>query len=175
MEQRYDYLVKLAAVITLVVGCHLVLKPFLTATLFAAVICVTTWPLYLRLLRIMKDRQIIAALVMTVALTCLVILPLALVAYNLADNVTAFYNEIKLAIELGSVNAPDWLHNIPLVGSSTHEYWQLITTSQRDMDALIKRLLEPTKNFMLAGGLFLGQGVVERFRTCVFSTVDLFI
>ena len=161
MEQRYDYLVKLAAVITLVAGCFLVLKPFLTATLFAAVVCVTTWPLYLRLLHVMKGKKIIAALVMTVALSLLVILPLALVAYNLADNITAFYNEIKLAIELGPIIAPDWLINVPLVGSSAHDYWQLIATSQSDMDALIKRLLEPTKNYMLAGSIFLGQGVLE--------------
>ena len=161
MEQRYDYIVKLAAVVILVAGCFLVLKPFLTATLFAAVVCVTTWPLYLRLLHIMKDRRIVAALVMTVALTCLVILPLALVAYNLADNVTIIYNEIKSAIELGSIDAPEWLKNIPLVGNSAHEYWHLIATSQHDLDALIKRLLEPTKNFMLAGGFFLGQGVIE--------------
>lgn len=161
MEQRFDFLVKLAAVVTLVAGCFLVLKPFLTATLFAAVVCVTTWPLYLRLLHVMKGMNTIAALVMSVALTCLVILPLALVAYNLADNVTAIYNEIKSAIELGPIAAPEWLKNIPLIGNSAHDYWLLISTSQHDMDALIKRLLEPTKNFMLAGGFFLGQGVVE--------------
>jgi predicted PurR-regulated permease PerM len=161
MEQRYDYFVKLAAVVTLIVGCFLVLKPFLTATLFAAVVCVTTCPLYLRLLHVMRGRKIIAALVMTIALTCLVILPLALVAYNLADNVTAFYNDIKSAIELRPIDAPKWLKNIPLIGNSAYEYWHLIATSQHDMDALIKRLLEPTKNYMLAGGIFLGLGVVE--------------
>ena len=161
MVQRYDYLVKLVAVVTLVAGCFLVLKPFLTATLLAAVVCVSTWPLYLRLLRIMKDRKVIAALVMTIALTCLVILPLALVAYNLADNVTSFYNEVKAVIELGPIDAPYWLKDIPLLGNVAHDYWHLLATSQQDMDAFIKRLLEPTKNYMLAGGIFLGQGVFE--------------
>jgi len=161
MEQRYDFIVKISAVIILLAGCYLVLKPFLTATLLAAVVCISTWTLYLRLLRKMNGHQNIAALIMTVTLSCLVILPLALVAYNLADNVTAFYNEIKTTIEFGPTDAPDWLKKIPIVGTSANDYWHLVTTSQHDLDELIKRLLEPAKNYMLAGGLFLGQGVME--------------
>jgi len=38
---------------------------------------------------------------MTSSLALVVILPLALVAYNLADNVTAFYDGIAQAIEAG--------------------------------------------------------------------------
>ena len=47
------------------------------------------------------------------------------------------------------------------MGATADEYWQLISTSQKDMDALIKRLLEPTKIFLQAGGILLGQGVIE--------------
>jgi len=161
MENRFEYFARLAAVLILVAGCFLVLRPFLTATLFAAVVCVSTWPLYLRLLRRMKGRRNIAALIMSFSLSFLVILPLAMVAYNLADNVTAFYNEIKLAVDLGPVAPPAWLKKVPIVGASVDEYWHLITTSQQDMDALTKHLLEPAKNFLLAGGIFLGQGVME--------------
>ena len=161
MEQRFDYYAKLAAVLILVGGCFLVLKPFLTATLLAAVVCVSTWPLYLRLLRKMNGQQTLAALLMTMTLSLLVILPLALVAYNLADNVTAFYNEIKMAVEFGPASPPAWLKDMPIVGTSAHEYWQLLASSKVEMDALTKRLLEPTKNFLLAGGIFLGQGVMD--------------
>ena len=161
MEKQFDYYAKLVATFILVAGCFLVLKPFLTATLFAAVVCVSTWPLYLRLLHLMKNRKNIAALIMTFSLSVLVILPLALVAYNLADNITSFYNEIKLAIQYGPMDAPSWLKDIPIVGTSISEYWHLLATSQKDMDALTNRLLEPTKNFLLAGGIILGQGVME--------------
>ena len=161
MEQRFDYYAKLTAVLILVGGCFLVLKPFLTATLLAAVVCVSTWPLYLRLLRKMNGQQTLAALLMTMTLSLLVILPLALVAYNLADNVTAFYNEIKMAVEFGPASPPAWLKDMPIVGTSAHEYWQLLASSKVEMDALTKRLLEPTKNFLLAGGIFLGQGVMD--------------
>ena len=161
MEQRIEFSAKLAAVFILVAGCFLVLRPFLTATLFAAVVCISTWQLYLRLLHRMKGRENLASLIMTSSLSLLVILPLALVAYNLADNVTAFYNSIKQAFEFGPIDAPAWLKEIPIIGKTANEYWHLIATSQPDMDALTNRLLEPAKNFLMAGGLFLGQGVLE--------------
>lgn len=50
-----------------------------------------------------------AALTMTLSLALLIILPLALVAYNLADNVTAFYDGIRQAVDNGPPEPPDWL------------------------------------------------------------------
>lgn len=161
MEKRFEYFAQLAVVFILVAGCFLVLRPFLAATLLAAVICVSTWPVYLWLLRRMKGRQNIAALSMTLSLALVVILPLALVAYNLADNVTAFYDGIKQAIEVGPPEPPAWLKGVPIVGAPVDAYWHLIATSREEMDALTKRLLEPAKTFLLSGGILLGRGVME--------------
>jgi len=141
-------------------GCFLVLRPFLAAILLALVACVSTWPLYLWLLRRMRGRQNIAAITMTLALALLVILPLALVAYNLADNVTAFYDWIRQAIEAGPPGPPAWLKEVPIVGKSADAYWHLIATNRQELVTLQNRLLEPTKSFLLAGGILLGRGVM---------------
>lgn len=161
MEKRFEYFAQLAAVFILVAGCFLVLRPFLAATLLAAVVCVSTWPLYFWLLHRLKGRQNIAALTMTLSLALVVVLPLALAAYSLADNVTAFYDEIKQAVEAGQLEPPVWLKTVPIVGESVDEYWHLIASSREEMLALVKRLLEPARNFLLAGGILLGQGVIE--------------
>lgn len=161
MEKRFEYFAQLAVMSILVVGCFLVLRPFLAAMLLAAVLCISTWPLYLRLLRRMKGRQNIAAFIMTLSLALVVILPLALVAYNLADNVTAFYEGVKQAVEAGPLEPPAWVKGVPIVGGSVDEYWHLLANSQEEMLALMKRFLESTKDFLLAGGIMLGQGVVE--------------
>jgi len=57
VEKRIEYFAHLAVVFMLVAGCFLVLKPFLAAMLLAAVMCVSTWPLYVWLLKRMKGRQ----------------------------------------------------------------------------------------------------------------------
>src|SRR3990167_6312619 len=160
MEKRFEYFAQLAVMSILVVGCFLVLRPFLAAMLLAAVLCISTWLPYLWLLRRMKGRQNIAAFIMTLSLALVVILPLALVAYNLADNVTAFYEGVKQAVEAGPLEPPAWVKGVPLVGGSVDEYWHLLATNQEEMLALVKRFLESTKDFLLAGGIMLGQGVV---------------
>ncbi len=161
MKKRFEDFAPLAAVLFLVAGCFLVLLPFLTAMLLAAVICISTWPLYVWLLRGMKGRQNIAALSMTLSLAITVILPLALVAYNLTDNVTAFYATIEQAIEAGPLEPPAWLKGVPLVGESADRYWHLLATNHDEVLALESRLLEPAKSFLLNGGILLGHGVME--------------
>lgn len=161
VEKRFEHYAQLFAVVILVAGCILVLKPFFTAILFAAVACTSTWPLYLWLLRRLKGRQSLAALTMTLSLVLLIILPMALVAYNLADNITALYDAIRIAMEAGPMKPPAWLTGLPLVGESIDVYWRQISASREEMVALARHLLEPTKNFLLAGGMVLGQGVLE--------------
>ena len=161
MEKRFEDYAHLAIIFILVAGCILVLRPFLAAMLFAAIVCISTWPLYQWLLRKMKNRQNIAALTMTLSLTLVLIFPLALVAYNLADNVAAFYDGVKQAVEAGTLQPPAWLKKIPLVGNPMDEYWTRIATSREEMVELAKRLLEPLRKFLLAAGILLGQGVLQ--------------
>jgi predicted PurR-regulated permease PerM len=161
VEKRSEYFVLLAAVFILVAGCVWVLLPFLTATLLAAVVCISTWPFYRWLSGKMKGRKNLAAFTMTLSLVHVVILPLALVAYNLADNVTSFYESSQQALDAGPPDPPTWLKGVPLVGAPADEYWRLLTTSKKAALALKQSLLEPTKNFLLDAGILLGQGVME--------------
>jgi len=124
VEKRFEYFAQLAVMFILVAGCFLVLRPFLAAMMLAAVACVSSWPLYLWLLRRMNGRQNIAAFTMTLSLVLVVILPLALAAYSLADNVTAFYDWIKQVVDSKSIiEPPAWLGTMPIVGESLDGYW----------------------------------------------------
>lgn len=161
MEKRFNHFAQLVAVLILAAGCLMVLRPFIAATLLAAVMCVSTWPLHLWLLHKLKDRQNIAALAMTLSLVLVIILPLALVAYNLTDNVSTFYNWIKQAVEAGAPDPPAWLKGVPIVGGNLDEYWHLLATNRGELITLEKNLFEPVKNFLLAGGSLLGQGVLQ--------------
>lgn len=161
MEKRIEYFARLAAVFILATGCFLVLKSFLAAALLAVVVCISTWPVYLWILHRVKGWRNVASLIMTLSLALGAILPLALVAYNLADNITAFYDVIKQTVEAGPTEPPTWLKGVPIVGEPLDAYWHLLATNHEELVALEKRLLEPTKNFLQAGGILLGQGVME--------------
>lgn len=161
VEERFNYFARLTTVLILATGCFLVLRSFLAATLLAIVVCISTWPVYLWILYRVKGWRNVASLIMTLSLALGVILPLALVAYNLADNVTVFYDVIKQTVEAGPIEPPAWLKGVPIVGESIDAYWHLLATNHEELLALEKRLLEPTKIFLQAGGILLGQGVME--------------
>ena len=113
VEKRFEYFAQLAVMFILVAGCFLVLRPFLAAILLAAVACVSTWSAYLWLVSKMKGRRNLAAMTMTLALVLLVILPLALTAYSLTDNVTAHSDAIKQKLNAGPIAPPVWLIKAP--------------------------------------------------------------
>lgn len=161
MQKRIEQLAQLAAVLILVAGCFFVMRPFLVATLMAAVVCISSWPLYDWLLRRFKGHRNWAAVSMTFALVLVVILPLALVAYSLSDNVMSIYGYLRELVQRGPIAPPAWLIQLPLIGTSVHDYWQLLATNQEEMSALTDRILEPAKGILIASGIMLGQGVAE--------------
>lgn len=162
MESRFrkNY-AQLAAVLLLALGCVYVLRPFLAAILFAAAVVISSWPLYQRLLVSLRGRRTLAALTMTLSLTLLVIIPIALVAYNLADDIARTFERAKAAIELGDVHPPAWLRQLPVVGGWLDQYLNGLVASREQMTELAKRMLEPARHALMSGGMILGGGVVQ--------------
>ena len=155
-----DY-AQLATVLLLALGCVYVLRPFLAAILFAAAVVISSWPLYQRLLARMRGRRTLAALTMTFSLTLLVIIPIALVAYNLADDVARMFEQVKAGIDAGDLQSPSWLRQLPLVGGWLDQYVSGLFASREQMTDLAKRMLDPARHFLMSGGLVLGGGVVQ--------------
>jgi len=162
MEQRIgrNY-TRIATVVLLSLGCLYVLKPFLPAILFAAAVVISSWPLYLRLLTAMHGRRTPAALTMTLSLTLLVIIPLAIVAYNLADDVATTFGQMRYSLEHGELLPPAWIRDIPFLGDTIDAYLRELVASREQMLALAQRMVEPARHWLLAGGLMLGTGVVQ--------------
>ncbi len=154
-------LASIAAITLLAIGCLYVLRPFLAAILFAAAVVISSWPLYLRLLARMNGRHTIAALTLTLSLLLVVILPIALVAYNLADDVGRLYDQLKTAVDTGHVEPPSWLRQLPLVGEWGDKYVRELVSSREQMMDLAKRMLEPARHYLLDGSILLGAGVAQ--------------
>ena len=47
--ERIDLIIRIVFMVVVAVGCYLVLEPFLTAILIAAVLAVVTWPVFNKL------------------------------------------------------------------------------------------------------------------------------
>jgi predicted PurR-regulated permease PerM len=161
MEKRFQPYSRLAAIVFLVIGCLYVLRPFLAGILFAAAIAISSWPLYQRLLDRLKGRRTLAAAVMTVSLILVILVPLSLVTWNIADSATHFYHGARDALESGGFEPPAWLRGLPVVGDAVDSYLRQILSSKEELVAVAKKYMEPARTFLLNSGIVFGSGVAQ--------------
>jgi predicted PurR-regulated permease PerM len=142
-------------------GTLLVLLPFVSAILWAVVLCFSTWPLYQRLLRLLGNRRTLASFLMSLAMILVVLLPFVVIGATLADNVTELNTATRNWISGGLPPPPAWLADVPVVGGRASDYWLSLTADREKLLADAQRLLQPFAGWMLKIGLVLGNGLVE--------------
>src|SRR5690349_20328372 len=111
---RIEQWVTLAGLAVLIAGCYLVLQPFLTAIIWAVVLCCTTWPTFMRLKQAMRGRIIVPALILTLAVAMVLLAPFFIVGVSLAQNANELLAEGKRFINEGPPDPPGWVAQIPL-------------------------------------------------------------
>jgi predicted PurR-regulated permease PerM len=157
MEKNLGWAVLLA----LMAGCLFVLRPFVSALLWAVVLSFTSWPVYRRLLSLLGNRRTLAALVMTLGMVLILLLPFLVVGLTLADNVKELTAATRHWIANGPPAPPEWLAKVPMVGTQAAEYWRNLAADTAKLWAEAQRFIEPLSLWLLKVGLALGGGVVE--------------
>jgi predicted PurR-regulated permease PerM len=142
-------------------GSLLVLLPFVTALLWAAVLCFTSWPLYVRLLRLFRQRHTLAALTMSLAMILVIVLPFTIVGATLAENVKELTTATRHWVDAGPPTPPAWLAKVPVVGERAMDYWQSLAADSARLWQEARRLIEPVSAGLLKVGLILGAGLMQ--------------
>ena len=75
-QQRIEQIVVIVLLVILAVGCIAVLRPFLSALLWALILSYSSWPLYSWLARRLGGRRTLPASVMTLLVAAIFIPPL---------------------------------------------------------------------------------------------------
>jgi predicted PurR-regulated permease PerM len=157
LEQTLGWAVLLA----LVAGCLIVLRPFVSALLWAVVLSFASWPVYRRLLSLLGNRRTLAALVMTLGMVLILLLPFLIVGMTLADNVKELTAATRHWIADGPPAPPEWLAKVPVVGAQATEYWRNLAADTAKLWKEAQRFIEPVSLWLLKIGLAMGAGVIE--------------
>lgn len=138
-------------------GCVVVLQPFFSALLWAAILVFTTWPVaeWLRV-RLRLGRAGAAAL-MVFLTAVVVLLPLALAAPGGAADVNHLRSVIDTTLRAGLPSAPRWVFEIPVVGGSLGD---LLNRWAADISA-VGESLKPYFGIVLEGALSLLLGIAQ--------------
>ena len=117
----------LRRLITVVVLAGLVLlgfnimDPFIVPLLWAGILAFVSWPAYEWLLRVLHGRAILAALLMTTAVSLAVIVPLAWLAVVLRLEIVQAYHEAERLLAGGGMQLPPMLMRLPWIGDQLRD------------------------------------------------------
>ncbi|MDR0234456.1 MAG: AI-2E family transporter [Zoogloeaceae bacterium] len=165
MQRNLQFLAQISLITLLILGCLSVLSPFLAAILFAAVICVTTWPLYARLYRLCGKRDTLAAAGMTLILIFGLLLPTLFLAMGLHSAVLMVVEIIRAWFKPGNGGIgyvfAEWLRELPYVGEHAFAYWQKISGNREEMQKILQSVLGPFQRFALNVITVVGNGVLQ--------------
>ena len=161
MEKRFEQIIQVAAIALLVIGCLMVLRPFLAAILSAAILCFSTWPVYEWLERKLMGRGWLAALVMTLLLLLVLVLLFVAVALSYADEILFFVELVCEMLADGLPNPPSWVASIPLVGESLDGAWRELAGNRAKLAEALKRLLQPAREVLVYVGILIGEGALQ--------------
>lgn len=154
-------LARIVLVTLLALGCFLILQPFVAAILFAAILCVTTWPLHVWLLARLGGRPAPTATLMTLLLMLVVLIPMVFLAISLADAVPPLAEKLRGIVLRAAMGPPEWLGKIPLVGSQLDAYWHSLAESREEFNKLLKQLYDPARTVLLKTVALAGEGLLQ--------------
>jgi predicted PurR-regulated permease PerM len=139
------------------VGCVLVLYPFFSSLLWAAILVFTTWPVCEWMHQQARLRRGAAAGVMVALTAVVLVLPLALAAPGGANDVNHLRGVIEDALRAGLPGAPDWVFEIPAVGQTIGDLWNRWAADI----TVMAEALRPYFGIVLEGGLGLLLGLAN--------------
>jgi predicted PurR-regulated permease PerM len=160
-EKRIEQVIQISAIVLLVLGCLLVLRPFVGAILAAAILCFSTWSIYRYLEVKLGGRAWLAALLMTLLIILVLVVPLALIALSFRDDVPWLVENAREMFTHGPPGPPEWVQGIPVVGDQLDAAWRELAQSREKLGAVLKQLIQPAREVLVRTGLIIAEGVLQ--------------
>ncbi len=102
-------------------GCIIVLYPFFSALLWAAILTFTTWPVYKHLAQ--RSGPYTAAALMMLLTALIVVLPLALVTSAGVADAPRIIHGLEAVFAMHLPAPPHWVESTPLIGHQVAQTW----------------------------------------------------
>jgi len=151
----------IAAVAILAVACMLILRPFISAALWAAILCFATWPLFTRLRTELGGRRVLASSLATLLLSAVIIVPVAILVSRLSGNITEIIEASRKLIHEGPPAPPAWVASVPLIGPRLAARWTLLNEDSAAWLVAIAKWLPTIKGALLGSGRALVAGLFQ--------------
>lgn len=125
----------------LVLLSYIVLKPFLVPVIWAVILTFVTWPLYARLRSVLRGRNTVSALLMTVLLAAAFVVPVLWLIGLLRTDLASGFQQFSAFLTSGR-QLPPWLANLPWLGDVLQEFLDRVSRDPAALRAELGSLVD---------------------------------
>jgi predicted PurR-regulated permease PerM len=143
-RRRIEPLMGGVALLLLLVGCVVVLRPFLSALMWAIVLAFSLYPLQRRFTRWFRGSRTLAACLVTLTLTVLLAGPVVWIGFSLAEDGKALTAATRKWFLSMPDEAPALVSGTPVIGKELAAYWESFAVGRKQwMEKLEKASQDP--------------------------------
>lgn len=127
-----------------------ILSPFLRSILWAIILAMIFYPMFQKLQRLLKKRGVLSAMIMTLSVLSVIVLPFSLLMASLAIEGVEVYHRVDEMIKTGQLQAQlEGIGEIPLLKWILARLNQYVDLSQMDPLKLLLKNLQQISTFLL--------------------------
>ncbi|GAB2929493.1 AI-2E family transporter YdiK [Hafnia psychrotolerans] len=148
-----------------------IVQPFILGFAWAGMVVIATWPLMIKLQRLLWGKRFLAVIVMTLLLILLFVLPIATLVSSAIENGAPL---VQLAGNPSSLHLPDfsWLRSIPLVGHKLYSGWHsIINGGGNALMTKVQPYVGQTASWFLIQAGHLGRFIIHCSLMLLFSAL----
>ena len=158
---QIDRILTMVVLALLLVGCFLVLSPFLTAIIWALILCATIWPFFVHLRQRLKGRSGIAALAIVLLMAVTLLAPFVIVGITIADNAEVIGERVQDFLKTGPPPPPEWVAQIPIIGEWAAATWGSFAHDSGRLFEAARQFFEPLRKVLYTGGTTFLGGILQ--------------
>jgi predicted PurR-regulated permease PerM len=161
-----DMSVRVLLIVVLFTWCGMIIFPFIMPLFWGVILAISLYPLYKRLLRLLKGRKSLASIITTGIMLLILIIPAVWLIASVVESASQFITSLRentLVIPAPKASVAEW----PVIGKPVYNAWMMVTTN------LEAAILQYGDQLIKAGEKFLGafKSVAVSFLMLLISIV----
>ncbi len=157
----YRLLIVLTAGFLILIGCGIVLQPFIPALMLALIFSLTTWRGFEWLDSKLGGGKVKAASLMTLFLAICFIVPLVILGTSVVENFAKMFSGIVVTLNTHTQEPPAWLTKTPIFGAQLGDMWEDYAGDREKILQTLTSHATTISGFVLVIGAAIGKGLID--------------
>ncbi len=167
-----EAVIRIGLVVLLALWCFNIVRPFVTPIVWGMIIAVAVYPAYSRVRALLREREGLAAGLVTVAMLLILVWPVIILADVLVDNVQGVASQLREE-SLSIPPPPEGVETWPLIGKTVAKFWTLASVNLEAALEQLKPQIKLIGGWLLVAAAGAGLGVLQFVASVVIAGVLL--